>query len=81
MNITDKEEYAAAAQRASAISDAPEGSAEAQELAILVAAIRNWDEAHKGENANGVEDASDLTRADDLSFSGLPGNLGKLRKD
>lgn len=81
MKIKDKADYDAAAKRANAISDAPEGTPAARELAGLVGAIRAWEEAHKGENANGIEDASSLTRPDDLSISGLPGNLGKLYKD
>lgn len=43
--------------------------------------FRKWDEAHKGENAHGPEPDQSLLRADDLPFSGLPGNLGKLHKD
>jgi hypothetical protein len=81
MNIRDKAEYDAAATRANAISDAPEGTPEARELARLVAAIRAWDEAHKGEQSHGPEPVSGLTRPDDLSVSGLPGNLGKLHLD
>jgi hypothetical protein len=81
VEIKDKADYYAAAKRANAISDAPEGTPEALELAGLVDAIRAWDEAHKGENANGIEETSSLTRPDDLSVSGLPGNLGKLHED
>lgn len=81
MQIRNKADYDAAATRANALSDATEGSPEALEHAGLVDAIRIWDENYKGENANGVEDASSLTRPDDLSVSGLPGNLGKLYKD
>lgn len=54
---------------------------DALELAGLVAAIRAWDEAHKGEQSHGSEQVSGLTRPDDLSVSGLPGNLGKLHLD
>lgn len=81
MDITNKAEYDAAATRANAISDAPEGTPEARELAGLVAAIRAWDEAHSEDQSHGPEHVSGLTRPDDLSVSGLPGNLGKLHLD
>jgi hypothetical protein len=81
MDITNKAEYDAAATRANAISDAPEGTSEARELAGLVVAIRAWDKAHKGEQSNGPETVSGLKRPDDLPVSGLPGNLGKLHMD
>ena len=81
MKIASKSEYEAAAARANALSDAPEGTSEADELAGLVAAIRAWDEAHKGEQSHGPEEVSGLTRPDDMSISGLPGNLGKLHVD
>jgi hypothetical protein len=47
----------------------------------LIAAIRVLDEAHKSEQSYGPEQVSGLTRPDDLSASGLPGNLGKLHMD
>jgi hypothetical protein len=78
MDIKNQDEHDDAEKRANAISDAPEGAPEVREFAGLVGAIRAWDEAQKGENANGVEDASGLTRPDNLSVSGLPGSLGKL---
>lgn len=80
MEITNKAEYDAAATRANALSDAPEGTPQARELAGLVSAIRAWDEAHEGEHASGPEEVTGLTRPDDMSISGLPGNLGKLMK-
>ncbi|AOO81330.1 hypothetical protein [Bosea vaviloviae] len=79
--IANKAEYEAAAARANALSDAPEGSPAAQELATLVAELRQWDEAHKGENSHGPEPVAGLNRPDDMSVSGLPGNIGKLKKD
>jgi|APAra7269096613_1048513.scaffolds.fasta_scaffold12379_1 hypothetical protein len=79
MKISNHDEYAAAAARASSLSDAPEGSEAASELAELVTALRAWDEAHKGQNSHGPEPVEGLNRPDDLSVSGLPGNLGKLR--
>lgn len=81
MKLTSHDEYRAAVQRAAALSDAPEGSEQAAEFHALTAAIRDWDEAHKGENSHGPEPDQSLLRPDDLPFSGLPGNLGKLRKD
>lgn len=81
MQITSRAEYDAATTRANAISDASEGTPQAQELARLVAAIRVWDEAHEAKHAHGPEEVTGLTRPDDFSISGLPGNLGKLKKD
>ncbi|MEI5668318.1 hypothetical protein WBO78_24355 [Bosea sp. CCNWLW174] len=84
MVIQNHTEYAAAAERANALSDAPEGSEAARELATLIAALRKWDEDHAGENAHGPETnpepGSNVSR-DDLPVSGLPGNLGKLKAD
>lgn len=77
IDAASKAEYDAAATRANAISDAQEGSPEAHEHAKLVAAIRAWDEKHKGEQSHGPEEVSGLTRPDVMSVSGLPGNLGK----
>lgn len=57
MKISNHDEYAAAAARASSLSDAPEGSEAASELAELVTALRAWDEAHKGQNSHGPEPA------------------------
>lgn len=79
--INDKSEYEAAAARANALSDAPEGSPAAEELAALVADLRRWDDDHKGEQSHGPEPVEGLTRPDDMSVSGLPFNLGKLTKD
>lgn len=83
MIITSKAEYEAAAERANAISDAPEGSPAASELAALVEALRKWDEEHTGENRNGPEnsDVGTALTKDDLPISGLPGNLGKLNAE
>lgn len=84
MLIQNQTDYAAAAERANALSDAPEGSKAARELAGLIEALRKWDEDHVGENAHGPEanpePGSNLS-ADDLPISGLPGNLGKLNAD
>jgi hypothetical protein len=81
MILSNHDEYRAATARAAALSDAPEGTEQAEEFHRLVAAIRAWDEAHKGENSHGPEPDQSLLRPDDLPFSGLPGNLGKLEKD
>jgi hypothetical protein len=80
VKISKHDEYEAAVARANSLSDAPEGSPSAAEHAGLVAAIRAWDEEHKGANNHGPEPAEGLNRPDDLRLSGLPGNLGKLRK-
>lgn len=71
MNIKDMAEYGSAAIRANAISDPPDGTHEARELARLL--LRALDEAHRGD---GPELVSVLTRPDDLTPSELPGNLG-----
>lgn len=81
MRISNQDEYQAAVQRAAAVSDAPSDSEEGREFQRLTSAIRDWDEAHKGENASGPEPDQSLLRPDDLPFSGLPANLGKLHKD
>lgn len=84
MLIQNHTEYAAAAERANALSDAPEGSEAARELAVLIEALRKWDEAHAGENAHGPEthpEPGSILSPDDLPVSGLPGNLGKLKVD
>lgn len=52
MKISDQDEYEAAASRANAVSDAPEGSA-AAELAELVAALRVWNEEHRAKTVMG----------------------------
>lgn len=80
VKISNHDEYEAAVARASSLSDARDGSPSAAEHAELVAAIRSWDEQHKGENSHGPEPSEGLNRPDDLRISGLPGNLGKLRK-
>jgi hypothetical protein len=79
--FTTKAEYEAAVVRANALSDAPEGTPEARELALLIADLREWDEHHKGDQSHGPEPVEGFNRPDDLPFSGLPGNLGKLTKD
>lgn len=81
MHIANHDQYNAAVRRAAALSDALPNSEEGLEFQRLTAAIRDWDEAHKGENAHGPEPDQSLLRPDDLPFSGLPGNLGKLHKD
>jgi hypothetical protein len=81
MKITTPGEYEAALARAKALSDAPEGTPAGAELFELVAALRAWDEIHKGESANGPEPVDGLTRPDDMTISGLPFNIGKLTKD
>lgn len=81
MTITDHHAYRAAVERAAALSDAPAGTAESEEFQRLTAEIRAWDDAHKGDNSHGPEPADGLLKPDDLPFSGLPGNLGKLEKD
>ena len=81
MRISNREEYEAALARANALSDAPEGSAQAAEFAELEAALRTWNEARQGENSHGPEEVEGLLRPDDLPISGLPGNIGKLHKD
>jgi hypothetical protein len=81
MPLRTKAEYEAAALRANALSDAPEGSPAAEELATLIADLRAWDETHKGEHMNGPEPVDGLNRPDDMSICGLPGNLGKLRAE
>jgi len=80
MTIASHDEYKAAVARASSLSDAPKGSPAAAEHAELTAALRAWDEVHKGENSHGPEPVEGLNRPDDLSVSGLPGNLGQLHK-
>lgn len=44
--IEDREQYAAAAARARLLSDYPEGTAEAMELAALVKAILAWERSN-----------------------------------
>lgn len=80
MPITNRAEYEQALARAHALSDAPEGSAQAEERAALAAELRAWDDAHRGENAHGPDSDTDvsLDSPDDMPVSGLPGNLGKL---
>lgn len=81
MPISNHSDYRSAVERAAAISEAAEGSEEARELSRLTSQIRRWDDAHKGENSHGPEEDKSLLRSDDLPFSGLPGNIGKLYKD
>ncbi|MGW9333409.1 hypothetical protein [Bosea sp. NPDC055594] len=82
MRIESKEEFAAAAARANALSDAAEGTPAADELAGLVAAIRDWEARRKPEGHGPEENPEPGTNRspDDLRFTGLPGNLGKLRE-
>ncbi|WID98818.1 hypothetical protein QO058_11540 [Bosea vestrisii] len=84
MLIQSHTDYAAAAERANALSDAPEGSAAAEELKGLVAALRQWDEDHRGDQRNGPEanpEPGTNRSPDDLPVAGLPGNFGKLKLD
>lgn len=81
MPIANHDDYRAAVARAAALDAAAPGTPEAEEFRRLTSAIREWDEAHKGENANGPEEHHGALTADDLPFSGLPGNLGKLQAD
>lgn len=80
MPIKSRAEYDHAVARANTLSDAPEGSQQAEERATLTADLRAWDDAHRGENANGPDSDTDasLESPDDMSVSGLPFNLGKL---
>ncbi|CAI0346505.1 hypothetical protein BO1005MUT1_520017 [Hyphomicrobiales bacterium] len=52
-----------------------------REFQRLTSAIRELEKTHKGENASRPEPDESLLRPDNLPFSGLPGNLGKPRKD
>uniref|UniRef100_A0A9E7ZRH6 Uncharacterized protein n=1 Tax=Bosea sp. NBC_00436 TaxID=2969620 RepID=A0A9E7ZRH6_9HYPH len=79
MTLKTHEEYEAAVQRAAALSDAPGGSPQATQFQQLADEIRDWNEAHKGKNSHGPEHSDSLLKPDDLPFSGLPGNLGKLK--
>ncbi|MGO4741270.1 hypothetical protein AB4099_32435 [Bosea sp. 2KB_26] len=81
MTLRNHEEYEAAVQRIATLRDAPEGSPQATEFVQLTAEIRRWNEAHEGENDHGPAPSHSLLTPDDLPFSGLPGNLGKLKKD
>jgi hypothetical protein len=80
MAISNHEEYRAAVERAATLSNAPQGSPAETEFKTLKTEIRRWDEEHKGDNSHGPEPVEGFIRSDDLPFSGLPGNLGKLRK-
>ncbi|MDU0343718.1 hypothetical protein [Bosea rubneri] len=79
MLIENHDEYEAAAARANALSDAPEGSEAAEELAELVAALREWDARREPASEGQEHNPSPSTnqRPDDLPFSGLPRNLGR----
>jgi hypothetical protein len=44
--ITTINEYEAATQRISELENFPEGTPQAEDLAELVAAVMEWDEAH-----------------------------------
>lgn len=82
MRIESKDEFDAAAARANALSDVAEGTPAADELAELIAAIRDWEARREPEGHRPEEDPEPGTNRspDDLPFSGLPGNLGKLRE-
>lgn len=81
MPIETRAAYDAAKLRANALSAAPAGSEAADELAALIAEIRQWQERHEGQEAHGPEPVEGFIGPDDLPVSGLPGNLGKLRDD
>jgi antitoxin component HigA of HigAB toxin-antitoxin module len=71
--ITTAEEYRAALER---IAELGETAPDSEELASLVAETSAWETAdHEAESPSGGRSP------DDLPFSGLPGNLGKLNKD
>ncbi|KUL97373.1 hypothetical protein DK26_01530 [Bosea sp. WAO] len=82
MRIESKEEFDAAAARATALSDAAEGTPAADELAELIAAIRGWEARREPEGHGPEENPEPGTNRspDDLPFSGLPANVGKLRE-
>lgn len=80
MTIRDRSEYEAAAGRAHALGDAPEGSPHADELAHLIVELKAWDEGGEGGLSHGPEAVEGLNRPDNWTVSGLPGNIGKLRK-
>jgi len=77
MRISSKSDYDAAAARAAALDDAPEGTPAAAERATLREALRRWDQ----DQAGGDGDQGAALTKDDLPFTGLPGNLGKLKAD
>jgi hypothetical protein len=81
MRIANHEDYAAAVERAASLDGALPNSEQGREFERLTLAIREWDEQHKGKNAQGPEPHESTLTVDDLPFSGLPGNLGKLNKD
>lgn len=70
MRITTPQAYAEAAARIQTLSDAPEGSEQAVELAELVAAVRHW-EARK--SSLGVGDASAPGNTHTAQRAGQPG--------
>lgn len=82
MRIESKEEFDAVAARANALSDAAEGTPAADELAELIAAIRGWEARREPEGHGPEENPEPGTNRspDDLPFSGLPANVGKLRE-
>ena len=61
MRITTAEAYTAAAARIQSLSDAKEGSPQAEELAELIAAVRQWD-ARKSSLGQGDASAPGNTR-------------------
>jgi antitoxin component HigA of HigAB toxin-antitoxin module len=74
--ITTEDEYRAALER---IAELGEAASDSEELAALVAETSAWEaKAHRSESWPPPEG---ITSPDDLPFSGLPGNLGKLKKD
>jgi len=81
MSIANHDEYQAAVHRAAALSDALPDSEQGREHQRLVGEIREWDEAHKGQKAHGPEEDDGFLTGDDMALTGLPGNLGKLRKE
>jgi len=61
MTIRDRSEYEAAAARAHALSDAPEGSPQADELARLIVDLKAWDDEREGGLSHGPEAVDGLT--------------------
>lgn len=81
MTLRNEVEYQAALARAFAMTDAPPESVEYAERAGLLAEIRAWEASRGGEAKHGPEPVAGLTRPDDWNVSGLPGSLGKLKRD
>ena len=76
MRITTAEAYTAAAARIQSLSDAKEGSPQAEELAELIAAVRQWD-ARKSSLGQGDASAPGNTRT--AQRPGQPGAADETR--